>query len=161
MPECVHCWGEVLCRHWVMTGSQTRLKSWELWVAVRADRCTSLTYLMSAHFIIGHFFYVHFLSPYRFSQCARCRSPSLVNFGLADTFPSLPEYSGLLSPTVEIVGDMAHVWVIILNTTRLYTICHWCYPMLLYAQAPNDCVYCFESKELQRYHIRDWLCHGA
>ena len=41
------------------------------------------------------------------------RSPSLVNFGLADTFPNLPQYNSLQSPTVEIVGDMAHVYVII------------------------------------------------
>ena len=37
------------------------------------------------------------------------RSPSLVNFGLMEQFPSLPSYSGLLSPTIELIGDLAHV----------------------------------------------------
>ena len=37
------------------------------------------------------------------------RSPSLSNFGLVRTMPSLPAYSGLLPPTVEVIADCAHV----------------------------------------------------
>lgn len=37
------------------------------------------------------------------------RLPSLINFGLMDEFPNLPEYSGLTPPTVEVVADMVHV----------------------------------------------------
>jgi hypothetical protein len=31
------------------------------------------------------------------------RQPSLINFGLLSTFPPLPEYQGLESPTVEVL----------------------------------------------------------
>jgi hypothetical protein len=37
------------------------------------------------------------------------RNPSLCNFGLIPRFPALPEYAGLIPPTVEVIGDMAHV----------------------------------------------------
>ena len=37
------------------------------------------------------------------------RNPSLVNFGLMNCFPNLPQYRGILSPTVEVIADMAHV----------------------------------------------------
>ncbi|XP_065176076.1 N-acetylglucosamine-6-phosphate deacetylase-like [Sycon ciliatum] len=37
------------------------------------------------------------------------RLPSLVNFGLVERFPDLPQYSGLSPPTVELIGDLAHV----------------------------------------------------
>ncbi|KAJ7326568.1 Putative N-acetylglucosamine-6-phosphate deacetylase [Desmophyllum pertusum] len=37
------------------------------------------------------------------------RSPGLVNFGLLDELPSLPKYRGIRTPTVEIIGDLAHV----------------------------------------------------
>lgn len=39
------------------------------------------------------------------------RSPSLVNFGLIDKYPDLPGYREVSPPTVELVGDMAHVYV--------------------------------------------------
>ncbi|XP_078360754.1 N-acetylglucosamine-6-phosphate deacetylase-like isoform X2 [Oculina patagonica] len=37
------------------------------------------------------------------------RSPGLVNFGLLDELPNLPKYSGIKTPTVEIIGDLTHV----------------------------------------------------
>lgn len=37
------------------------------------------------------------------------RSPGLVNFGLLDDLPNLPKYKGIKTPTVEIIGDLAHV----------------------------------------------------
>lgn len=37
------------------------------------------------------------------------RLPSLCNFGLIPRFPSLPKYEGLTPPTVELIGDLAHV----------------------------------------------------
>jgi len=37
------------------------------------------------------------------------RSPGLVNFGLLDELPNLPKYRGIKTPTVEIIGDLAHV----------------------------------------------------
>jgi len=37
------------------------------------------------------------------------RSPGLVNFGLLDELPKLPKYKGITTPTVEVIGDLAHV----------------------------------------------------
>ncbi|XP_058972236.2 N-acetylglucosamine-6-phosphate deacetylase isoform X1 [Pocillopora verrucosa] len=37
------------------------------------------------------------------------RSPGLVNFGLLDELPNLSKYRGIKTPTVEIIGDLAHV----------------------------------------------------
>ena len=37
------------------------------------------------------------------------REPSLVNFGLVERFPSLPQYRELQPPTVEVIGDLAHL----------------------------------------------------
>ena len=37
------------------------------------------------------------------------RSPGLVNFELLDDLPNLPKYKGIKTPTVEIIGDLAHV----------------------------------------------------
>lgn len=37
------------------------------------------------------------------------RSPGLVNFGVLDELPNLPKYRGIKTPTVEIIGDLAHV----------------------------------------------------
>lgn len=36
------------------------------------------------------------------------RSPGLVNFGLLDELPNLSKYRGIKTPTVEIIGDLAH-----------------------------------------------------
>ena len=41
--------------------------------------------------------------------CLFVRSPGLVNFGLLDELPNLPKYRGINTPTVEIIGDLAHV----------------------------------------------------
>lgn len=57
------------------------------------------------------------LSPSRRLHITHCfnvstfhhRNPSLVNFGLADCFPNLPQYQGVLPPTVELIADLAHV----------------------------------------------------
>jgi N-acetylglucosamine-6-phosphate deacetylase len=37
------------------------------------------------------------------------RNSGLANFALLDSFPELPIYSGLQTPTVEMIGDMKHV----------------------------------------------------
>lgn len=37
------------------------------------------------------------------------RLPSLVNVGLAESFPSLPKYKDMLPPTVELIADLHHV----------------------------------------------------
>ncbi|XP_020630695.1 N-acetylglucosamine-6-phosphate deacetylase-like [Orbicella faveolata] len=37
------------------------------------------------------------------------RSPGLVNFRVLDELPNLPKYRGIKTPTVEIIGDLAHV----------------------------------------------------
>eukprot|EP01111_Echinosteliopsis_oligospora_P008108 TRINITY_DN2355_c0_g1_i1.p1 TRINITY_DN2355_c0_g1~~TRINITY_DN2355_c0_g1_i1.p1 ORF type:complete len:420 (-),score=112.26 TRINITY_DN2355_c0_g1_i1:24-1283(-) len=37
------------------------------------------------------------------------RLPSLVNFGLVESYPHLPDYAGLPVPTIEIVADMVHI----------------------------------------------------
>ncbi|XP_070555715.1 N-acetylglucosamine-6-phosphate deacetylase-like [Ptychodera flava] len=44
------------------------------------------------------------------------RTPSLVNFGLTEDFPSLPEYEGLQPPTVEVIGDLRHVHAMTIST---------------------------------------------
>ena len=38
-----------------------------------------------------------------------CRLPGLVNIGLASVYPNLPEYTDIIPPTVEVIGDLAHV----------------------------------------------------
>ena len=37
------------------------------------------------------------------------RRPSLANFGLTEQFPNLPQYKQLLPPTIEVIGDLAHL----------------------------------------------------
>ncbi|XP_011409136.1 PREDICTED: N-acetylglucosamine-6-phosphate deacetylase-like, partial [Amphimedon queenslandica] len=37
------------------------------------------------------------------------RLPGLVNIGLASVYPNLPEYTDIILPTVEVIGDLAHV----------------------------------------------------
>ncbi|XP_077991798.1 N-acetylglucosamine-6-phosphate deacetylase-like [Glandiceps talaboti] len=38
------------------------------------------------------------------------RTPSLVNFGLTEEFPRIPDYEGLQqTPTIEVIGDLRHV----------------------------------------------------
>lgn len=44
------------------------------------------------------------------------RCPSLVNFGLTERFPSLPQYRELLPPTVEVIGDLAHLHPLTVST---------------------------------------------
>ena len=43
------------------------------------------------------------------SLCVCYRQPSLVNFGLVEKFPNLPQYRELQPPTVEVIGDLAHL----------------------------------------------------
>ena len=38
-----------------------------------------------------------------------CRLPGLVNIGLTSVYPNLPEYTDIIPPTVEVIGDFAHV----------------------------------------------------
>eukprot|EP00048_Salpingoeca_helianthica_P018090 m.240660 g.240660 ORF g.240660 m.240660 type:complete len:402 (-) comp23526_c0_seq1:22-1227(-) len=65
------------------------------------------------------------------------REPSLVNFGLCDKLPITPEYAGLPSPTVEVIGDCCHVHALTLRA-------------LLSARAPDDVVF-----------ITDALCEAV
>uniref|UniRef100_A0A1X7U045 Amidohydrolase-related domain-containing protein n=1 Tax=Amphimedon queenslandica TaxID=400682 RepID=A0A1X7U045_AMPQE len=37
------------------------------------------------------------------------RLPGLVNIGLASVYPNLPEYTDIIPPTFEVIGDLAHV----------------------------------------------------
>ncbi|KAH3757150.1 N-acetylglucosamine-6-phosphate deacetylase [Pelomyxa schiedti] len=37
------------------------------------------------------------------------RNMGLCNFGMVKKFPNLPEYSGLVPPTVEVIGDLIHI----------------------------------------------------
>jgi hypothetical protein len=37
------------------------------------------------------------------------RYPSLVNFALTEKFPNLPQYRELQPPTIEVIGDLAHM----------------------------------------------------
>ena len=38
------------------------------------------------------------------------RSVGLCNFGMVKAFPKLPKFSGICTPSVEVVGDLLHVY---------------------------------------------------
>lgn len=43
------------------------------------------------------------------------RKPGIVDFALCGKFPNLPQYAGLVPPTVEIIGDTLHVDALVLT----------------------------------------------
>lgn len=45
------------------------------------------------------------------------RKPGIVDFALCNRYPNLPQYEGLVPPTVEIIGDMLHVDPLVLGNT--------------------------------------------
>ena len=56
------------------------------------------------------YMYVHSIQSHDYSSFRLDpRNASLVNFGLTEKFPSLPQYRELLPPTIEVIGDLAHL----------------------------------------------------
>lgn len=62
-----------------------------------------------AYLIYYYFLIINYLFVCLFTCKIPFRSPGLVNFGLLDELLNLPKYRGIRTPTVEIIGDLAHV----------------------------------------------------
>ncbi len=60
------------------------------------------------------------------------REVGLANFGLVAAFPRLPPYEAVLPPSVELVGDLAHVHPLVLSAT-------------LAARAPASIAFCTDA----------------